>query len=46
MDAADTKAKKNARLEDIADHLDSLRAAGTYAPRVDTLPYYTGPVLD
>ena len=35
-----------ATLEDIADHLDTLRANGTYEPRVDTLPYYTAPVLE
>ncbi len=41
-----TMAERNvwfARLEDIADHLDSLKAAGTYAPRVEKLPYFDGP---
>ncbi|MEO1491628.1 MAG: polysaccharide deacetylase [Pseudomonadota bacterium] len=31
-----------ARLSDIADHLDAL-AAGGWTPRVERLPYYTGP---
>jgi len=30
-------------LAGIADHLDGLEAAGTYAARVETLPYYSGP---
>ena len=34
-----------ARLEDIADHMDLLRKAGTWSPRVEKLPYYDGPVL-
>jgi peptidoglycan/xylan/chitin deacetylase (PgdA/CDA1 family) len=34
-----------ARLEDIADHMDGLRKAGTWSPRVEKLPYYDGPVL-
>lgn len=32
-----------ARLEDIVAHIDSLREAGTYVPRVENLPYYTEP---
>jgi peptidoglycan-N-acetylglucosamine deacetylase len=34
-----------ARLEDIADHMDCLRKAGTWSPWVEKLPYYAGPVL-
>jgi peptidoglycan/xylan/chitin deacetylase (PgdA/CDA1 family) len=33
-----------ARLEDIAAHLDGLVARGEWSPRVERLPYYTGPV--
>ena len=43
-----TMAEKNvwfASLEQIAEHLDNLRAAGTYEPRVEQLPYYSGPVV-
>ena len=32
-----------ARLEDIAAHLDGLKVAGRYTPRVEQLPYYSGP---
>ncbi|MEL0303682.1 MAG: polysaccharide deacetylase [Rhodobiaceae bacterium] len=32
-----------ARLDQIADHLDGLVARGDYTPRVEHLPYYTGP---
>ncbi len=35
-----------ATLEDIADHIDSLRASGAYTPRIDHLPYYAAPVLE
>ncbi|MEL6197466.1 MAG: polysaccharide deacetylase [Pseudomonadota bacterium] len=35
-----------ARLEDIADHLDGLVAAGTWQPRVERLPYFSKPVLE
>ncbi len=44
-----TMAEKNvwfAKLEDIADHLDDLRASGKWEPRAESLPYYTGPVLE
>ncbi|MEO1316059.1 MAG: ribulose phosphate epimerase, partial [Pseudomonadota bacterium] len=34
-----------AALEDIADHLDTLAAAGTWQPRIETLPHYPRPVL-
>ncbi|MEM7426884.1 MAG: polysaccharide deacetylase [Pseudomonadota bacterium] len=33
-----------ATLGEIADHAQSLRAAGTHAPRVERLPYFDGPV--
>jgi peptidoglycan/xylan/chitin deacetylase (PgdA/CDA1 family) len=33
-----------ARLDQIADHLDHLVACGAYAPRRDTLPYYSAPI--
>lgn len=32
-----------ARMEDIAAHLRSLRASGSYRPRLERLPYYTAP---
>ncbi len=32
-----------ARLEDIVAHLDNLREAGEYTPRIENLPYYTEP---
>ena len=32
-----------ARLDQIADHLDGLVARGEYTPRVEKLPYYSGP---
>ncbi len=32
-----------APLRDIADHLDGLRASGTFSPRIDKLPYYEQP---
>lgn len=33
-----------ARMEDIARHIQSCRADGSYTPRVDRLPYYPAPV--
>ena len=33
-----------APLEDIIAHVASLKVAGTYQPRIETLPYFTGPV--
>ncbi len=35
-----------APLEEIADHIDNLRAQGIYTPRTDHLPYYSAPVLE
>ena len=32
-----------ARLDQIADHLDGLVARAEYSPRVEKLPYYSGP---
>lgn len=32
-----------ATLEEIANHIRSITAAGTYRPRIDRLPYYRGP---
>ena len=32
-----------ARLDQIAHHLDGLVARGVYQPRVEKLPYYSGP---
>ena len=34
-----------ARLDQIADHLDNIVLSGTYRPRCEKLPYYTGPVV-
>lgn len=34
-----------ARLSDIVDHMDKLRAEDAYSPRIDKLPYYTEPPL-
>ena len=33
-----------APLEDIINHVQSLRTAGTYQPRIEKLPYFDGPV--
>ncbi|WP_439815983.1 polysaccharide deacetylase family protein [Zavarzinia sp. CC-PAN008] len=33
-----------ATMEEIAAHVRSLQAAGTWSPRVDRMPYYTGPI--
>lgn len=33
-----------ATLEEIANHILKCRAEGSYAPRVDTLPYYAAPI--
>jgi peptidoglycan/xylan/chitin deacetylase (PgdA/CDA1 family) len=35
-----------ARLEDIATHVQKLRASGEWKPRVDHLPYYVSPIPD
>ena len=32
-----------ARLDQIADHLDGLVARAEYSPRIERLPYYSGP---
>lgn len=34
------------RLEDVADHLDALKASGDWGPRIEHLPYFDGPVLE
>ena len=34
-----------ASLEDIMNHVEGLREAGDYVPRVEKLPYFDGPVL-
>ena len=42
-----TLIKKNvwfARLDQIADHLDKILSDGSYVPRFEKLPYYTGPI--
>jgi hypothetical protein len=33
-----------APLEEIIGHVDGLRSEGSYAPRVEKLPYFDGPV--
>jgi hypothetical protein len=33
-----------ATLEDIAAHVQRVIADGTWAPRIDRLPYYEGPI--
>ena len=35
-----------APLTDIVAHMERLIAEGSYTPRVDHLPYYTGPILE
>ena len=35
-----------ATLEQIADHMDILQATGRWHPSVDTLPYYSQPILE
>ena len=35
-----------ASLKDIAEHIRSVIESGTYRPRVDTVPYYSGPVTE
>ena len=34
-----------ASLSQIADHMDALQKAGTWSPVVETLPYYSAPIL-
>ena len=34
-----------ATLSEIAEHVRGLREAGTYQPRIDKLPYFTGPIV-
>jgi peptidoglycan/xylan/chitin deacetylase (PgdA/CDA1 family) len=35
-----------ARLEDIAEHVRAVTAAGKWKPRIDRLPYYDGPIAE